>query len=67
MFIILASYLELPTVKYKLMKLLSRKLPSFSELYKPYVMAYNSQQTSHYLSPIPQYDKLRKQILELWE
>lgn len=65
-FIILSAYLELPRVKYNLLNLLSKPLPDFSELYKPYVeMTSNLQQNRHILSPIHQYDRLQKQILKL--
>lgn len=67
-FIILAAYLELPRVKYNLINLLSKPLPDFSELYKPYIkMTNNLQQNGYILSPIHQYDRLQKQILKLLE
>lgn len=67
-FIILAAYLELPRVKYNLINLLSKPVPDFSELYKPYIkMTNNLQQNGHILSPIHQYDRLQKQILKLLE
>jgi (p)ppGpp synthase/HD superfamily hydrolase len=67
-FIILAAYLELPRVKYNLINLLSKPLPDFSELYKPYTkMTNNLQQNEYILSPIPRYDRLQKQILKLLE
>lgn len=67
-FIILAAYLELPRVKYNLINLLSKPLPDFSELYKPYIkMTNNFQQNEYILFPTPQYDRLQKQILKLLE
>lgn len=67
-FIILAAYLDLPSVKYNLINLLSKPVPDCSELYKPYIkMTNNLQQHGHILSPIYQYDRLQKQILKLLE
>lgn len=67
-FIILATYLDLPRARYNLIGLLSKPLPNFSELYKPYINMTNKfQHGSHILFPTHQYDILQKQILKLLE
>ncbi|WP_375327189.1 HD domain-containing protein [Candidatus Tisiphia endosymbiont of Nemotelus uliginosus] len=63
-FIILASYLELPKIKYNFIELYFQPLV-LSELWKPYIQG--PFEDRHLLAPIPQYGILQKRILKLPE